>query len=174
MTKLSRSLLAATALLILTTLAAEAAPAVTRGPARLHDGPSANFPVIAVIPPGVEVDVAGCSNGWCQVLADEGEGFVRDRQLDFYDPPPVVVFPPLVYEFGWSGWHRRYPGEWERWHRTYPRRHFREEERRRRRPDPIEPGRSGPGPMSPGAPTIAPPPAGPRGPGGGPGPIVPR
>lgn len=146
-----RPVLVATALLIFSAVAAFAIPATTRTEVRLYDGPRANFEVLAVLPPGTEVEVIGCSRGWCQVWSDEDEqGFVRERQLDFYDEPPaIIVFPPAIYQFGWSYWQRTYPGDWERWRQRYPRQYR-------------QPPSSGPQRQEPRRTAPLPPPSGPQ------------
>jgi uncharacterized protein YraI len=103
------------ALLTLFTTSAFALPAITRRPVGLHDGPHERFEVILVIPPNVDIEVFGCSGGWCEVDFGGEEGFVLQRSLDFYRlAPPVIIFPPAVYEFGWRRWRREYRHEWER------------------------------------------------------------
>ncbi len=108
------------ALFILSTPMAAAAPATTQYGTRLYDGPGYRFDVIRTIPGGQDVDVIGCSRGWCDVLWYDYEGFVREGSLDFYDrEPPFIEFPPLVFEYGFRYWRNRYPDEWRSWRYRY-------------------------------------------------------
>ncbi len=190
--KLSPTAFCVAAFVVFSTVAAVAAPATTRRSTPLYDGPSNNFDVITVIRADTDVEVTGCSRGWCYVWLDDDEGFVRERLLDFYDEsPPIVVFPPALYQYGWSYWRQHNYEDWGRWHNRYrrdtrppPRRDDRQlppqvyQPDRRGPPAPSSPGapardpRDFPSPGSGDAPSLPPPPGPPPGapPGGGPPP----
>ena len=145
------------AFVVVSTVAAVAAPATTRRSAALYDGPSDRFDVITVIPRDTDVEVSGCSRGWCYVWYDDDEGFVRERLLDFYDEsPPVVIFPPALYEYGWRYWRQHHRDDWGRWHERY-RREYRPPPRRDDRPRRPQVAPPPPPPPAPrGAPSTAP------------------
>ena len=149
-----RPVLVATAILSLSAVAAFATPATTRGPTRLYDGPSTRFQVLDELPADTDVDVIGCSREWCQIWSDEDQqGFVRERQLDFYEgPAAIVIFPPPIYQYGWTYWRQNYRGDWDRWRNRYPR-HYREPPPGMRR---MEPPRRPPA-IQPGGPPPPPP-----------------
>ena len=149
-----RPVLVATAILSLSAVAAFATPATTRGPTRLYDGPSTRFQVLDELPANTDVDVIGCSREWCQIWSDEDQqGFVRERQLDFYEgPAAIVIFPPPIYQYGWTYWRQNYRGDWDRWRNRYPR-HYREPPPGMRR---MEPPRRPPA-IQPGGPPPPPP-----------------
>jgi uncharacterized protein YraI len=112
----------AAALFALSTAAAYATPATTRGSTTVFDGPSTQFDVVTVLPPDTDIEIIGCSRGWCEVDLADQEGFVRQRALDFYeDEPAVIIFPPVVYRYGWNYWRYYYRGDWERWRGRYGR-----------------------------------------------------
>lgn len=106
----------------LSTVAAYAISATTRVTTRVYDGPSTKFDVITILPPDTDIEVIGCSRGWCEVDLEDQEGFVRQRSLDFYEGmAPVIIFPPVVYQYGWNYWRYYYRGDWERWRGRYGR-----------------------------------------------------
>lgn len=110
----------AAALVALSTAAAHASPATTRGSTTVFDGPSTQFAVVTVLPPETDIEVVGCSRGWCEVDLEDQEGFVRERALDFdEDEPAVIIFPPLVYRYGWNYWRYYYRRDWEGWRGRY-------------------------------------------------------
>ena len=110
----------AAALVFLSTAAAYASPATTRGSTTVFDGPSTRFAVVTVLPPDTDIEVIGCSRGWCQVDLEDQEGFVWQRALDFDEgEAAVIVFPPVVYRYGWNYWRYYYRGEWEGWRGRY-------------------------------------------------------
>jgi uncharacterized protein YraI len=110
----------AAALVALSTATAYAVPATTLGRTRVYDGPSTRFAVVTVLPPDTDIEVVGCSRGWCELDLEDQEGFVQEDALDFYErEPALIVFPPLVYEYGWNYWRYYNRRDWERWRGRY-------------------------------------------------------
>ena len=109
------------AVLVLTLMAssAMAESAMIRQNTQIFDGPAGQFATIGVVPGGTEVELIGCSNGWCEIELGDQEGFVPQQVLDFSGPLPIVEFPPVVYQYGWRYWRERQGGEWEQWRRRY-------------------------------------------------------
>ena len=72
------------------------APVVTNNHVNLRKGPGANWPSLAVIPSGTEVDVAYCSQGWlygwCKVTYEGQTGFVNGLVLRRQDAPYGSIF----------------------------------------------------------------------------------
>ena len=92
----------ATALVGLSTIAAMAAPAIATTAVNLRQGPGTNYPIVAKIPGGATIDVAGCSGQWCQAAFGGRTGYVIVTALGQGGPPPDVpppgyVPPPVVY-----------------------------------------------------------------------------
>jgi len=153
--------------------ACAAAPAFVSGRVTLRDGPGTNFPAIIVIPQGTEVEVLGCERGWCEVELGDAEGFIRQDLLNFLDAgPPIVVFPPLVYQYGFRYWREHDRGGWNTWRRDRGRPEYRNDRPRGNYNRPSTPNRSGgsvgrPAQSSPGRPPA--PDAAPGGPPAAPG-----
>lgn len=149
---------------VLSSATGVAAPAFTAVSATLRDGPGTNYPSILVIPRGTEVEVIGCERGWCEVELAEEEGFIRQDLLGFLDAgPPIVVFPPAIYQYGYRYWREHNRDEWGNWRqeRGRPSRRYERPPSRYQRPPagrPGQPNLTPPPPRSvqPGAP---PPPA---------------
>ncbi len=98
--------------------ACAAAPAFVSGRVTLRDGPGTNFPAIVVIPAGTEVEILGCERGWCEAELGDAEGFIRQDLLNFLDAgPPLVVFPPVVFQYGFRYWREHDRGGWNTWRR---------------------------------------------------------
>jgi uncharacterized protein YraI len=93
-------LLGAAAILALSTGLAAAAPAALERSGNVRAGPGTNYPVIATLPAGSVVDVAGCPGSWCQVETEAGEGFVARSLLAFGGGggPAVAVAPGGYYD----------------------------------------------------------------------------
>jgi len=96
--------------------------AVVQTDLNLRSGPGTGYGVVTVLPAGAEVDVLGCSGGWCRVAWGSAQGYASASYLGGEPvyaavPPPVVYAPPVV-GFGVSvgrGWHgHRWHGH--RWH----------------------------------------------------------
>lgn len=78
--------MAATALLALGLgAAAETRIAVTTDPVHLRAGPGRDYPVVRVLPRGLQVTVEGCLERytWCDVMADADRGWVHGARLRF-------------------------------------------------------------------------------------------
>jgi hypothetical protein len=94
----------AVALVTLSAAPASAAPGVVNSTVNLRQGPSTNTPVLAKIPGGAGVDVAGCSGAWCRVSFAGKSGYVIATALGSgapppgYGPPPGYAPPAVYYE----------------------------------------------------------------------------
>ncbi len=108
----------ATIFVVSSTALCAAAPAFISSRVTLRDGPGTNFPAIIVVPKGTEVEVIGCARGWCEVELGDDEGFMRQDLLNFLDDgPPIVVFPPVLYDHGYRYWREHDRGAWNSWRR---------------------------------------------------------
>jgi uncharacterized protein YraI len=158
-------------------LMAGAENATTMKDVHLRAGPARDYPVVAVLPAGVEVVVEGClpSYTWCDVTTGELHGWVWAGNLSaFYEGTPVpilrygprigIVVRPFVLIDYWSLYYPSRPWyhDRDRWlHRPPP--------HPRPPPGPHPP----PGPPKPPPPHPAPPPIHPKPPPHQPGPIHP-
>jgi hypothetical protein len=73
---------------------AKAAPAVATTTVNLRQGPGTTYPVVAKIPGGSMIDVAGCSGEWCQASFAGRSGYVIATALGQGGPPPPGLPPP--------------------------------------------------------------------------------
>ena len=69
----------------------------------MRDTPTTSGKVLALIPKGTSVEVATCTNGWCQVSFNGQQGYAISRNLGIPQPNPRRVArrfagPPQVYE----------------------------------------------------------------------------
>lgn len=123
--------------LLLSVVSADAKPTTVTAEVNLRDTPTTSGRVLTLIPKGTSVDVASCTNGWCQVTFNGQQGFVISRNLGMpqsaprrvvrrpmpqvyaddevvYDAGPVYVGPPPPYYYG--GYGPYYRGYWgPRW-----------------------------------------------------------
>jgi hypothetical protein len=79
---------------------ASAAPGVVNSAVNLRQGPGTSTAVVAKIPGGAAVDVAGCSGEWCQVSYAGKNGYVIASALGHAGPPragPPPGAPPPGY-----------------------------------------------------------------------------
>ena len=146
------SLILATALLPAT---ADARLAYVTEPLRLYAGPGPDYPQIATLPPGLEIDVAGCMQGyqWCDVMTRDGlRGWLWSGSLSFSwggDPMPVIRYAPsfgipligfIIGDY-WGAHYRDRPWYDDRryWRPPPPPAMYRPP------PPPMEPPRPGPG-----------------------------
>jgi uncharacterized protein YraI len=120
---LARAVAFAVVSLVLSVANADAKPTNVTAEVNLRDTPTTSGKVLALIPKGTSVDVATCTNGWCQVTFNGQQGFVISRNLGMpqpaprrvvrrpmpqvyaddggvYDPGPVYVGPPPPYYYG--------------------------------------------------------------------------
>ncbi|HJV68444.1 SH3 domain-containing protein [Ideonella sp.] len=65
--------------------AADTAIAYTERPVNLRAGPARGYPIVAVLPSGLEVSVLGCVRDytWCDVVAGPDRGWVYAAFLDY-------------------------------------------------------------------------------------------
>lgn len=79
---------------------AEARPAYVTDSTPLHAGPGPDYPQVALLLPGTEVDVTGCLQGyqWCDVVTPHGlRGWVWSGTLSFSwagEPLPLIQYGP--------------------------------------------------------------------------------
>jgi Bacterial SH3 domain len=123
----------AAAVLTLSAVCASASPGIVNTTVNLRQGPGTSTPVLAKIPGGSAVNVAGCSGEWCQVAFAGKSGYVIATALGQggppgapppgYVPPPVYAGPPYPYPYygpyyyGYGpywGWRGGWRGGWGR------------------------------------------------------------
>ena len=65
--------------------AASAQLAYTAKDAHLRAGPSRDYPVVAILPTGMPIDVQGCLNdySWCDVIAGPGRGWLYAGNISY-------------------------------------------------------------------------------------------
>lgn len=79
---------------------ADARPAYITEPLRLHAGPGPDYPQVAVLLPGMEIEVVGCLQGyqWCDLITPDGlRGWAWSGTLSFSwagQPLPVIQYGP--------------------------------------------------------------------------------
>lgn len=118
------------AISVLTAAAAHAKPTTVTSEVNLRDMPTTSGKILALIPQGTSVEVATCTNGWCQVSYNGQQGYVISKNLGMpqpparrlvrrpppqvyvegapaYDPGPVYVEPPYPY-YGYYGYYGPY------------------------------------------------------------------
>ncbi len=78
----------AAALVMLSAPSAQAAPALATNAVNLRQGPGTNFPIVATIPGGSQVDVSGCRGQWCAVTWQGRTGYSIATSLDQGSGPP--------------------------------------------------------------------------------------
>ncbi len=66
---------------ILAGSATASAAAIAEAPLNIRSGPGTNYPVVATIPAGGNVNVGGCSGSWCSVAYRGREGFASASYL---------------------------------------------------------------------------------------------
>lgn len=86
-----------------TTLAAGAALAApVTSPVNVRSGPSARWPVIAIIPEGADVQVLNCGGGWkrdwCRVAYGNTKGYIAAGALAPSGANKVIVAPVVTTE----------------------------------------------------------------------------
>ena len=76
------------ATLLASSVAVQAQPqaAVTSRTTNLRAGPAQDFPVIAVLPPGIGITVQGClpEYTWCDVVAGPSRGWMWAGNINYY------------------------------------------------------------------------------------------
>jgi uncharacterized protein YraI len=111
---------------------AQAADGYVTGNVNLRAGPAPDYPLIALIPAGTEVDVQGCTDGWewCDVIAYGNRGWVAGNFVEYdYQDRPVLLpaygaqigIPIVTFVIGsyWDNHYRNRPfyRERSRWYR---------------------------------------------------------
>lgn len=111
---------------------AQAADGYVTGNVNLRAGPAPDYPLIARIPAGTEVNVQGCTQGWewCDVIAYGNRGWVAGNYVEYdYQNRPVLLptygeqlgVPIVTFVIGnyWDTYYRSRPfySERTRWYR---------------------------------------------------------
>ena len=120
--KLALAAAAGLAMTALTATAANAAPGYTTASVRLRAGPSAEYPTVARVRPGVPVQIFGCLNGWawCDIAIGPDRGWAPGRYLaaDYerrrrviVDVAPRIGVPVITFQAGpyWDNYYRGRP-----------------------------------------------------------------
>lgn len=95
--KFPKTLMLAAGVLLASTLAAAAFPAVVTTDLNIRSGPGTRYAVIGSLQAGTTVNVGACSSGWCRV----GGGFASARYLSGGGVRTrVVVQPDYYYDDG--------------------------------------------------------------------------
>ena len=110
-------------------------PAYTLPQANLRAGPSRDFPLISLIPPGQPVELYGCVGGygWCDVEVAGLRGWLsgqklqvlyENRRVGLSDYAPRLALPVIAFSIGdyWGQYYQGRPfyGDRERWERREP------------------------------------------------------
>jgi uncharacterized protein YraI len=81
-TTMKPTILAALSFLVISTVAASAAPAVTTANANVRSAASTNSKVVVTLARGTRIDVENCRSGWCELTGRNGpRGFVSQSLL---------------------------------------------------------------------------------------------
>lgn len=76
------TILAALSFLVIGTVAASAAPAVTTANANVRSAANTNAKVVVTLARGTRIDVENCRSGWCELTGRNGpRGFVSQSLL---------------------------------------------------------------------------------------------
>lgn len=98
--------------------AASADPALTRAPAAMRAAPSAKAQVVQRVPANAQIDLSGCSGGWCYASWRDLFGYLPVGAIGApsygptaappppYGGPAVVVAPAFGWGFYGPGWRR--------------------------------------------------------------------
>ena len=91
MKRLTVSLAAVVAALVVAPNLASALPAVTTEPTNLRAGPAFDFPVVDQLPADVRVNVHGCVRGyrWCDVSWRDARGWMPGNELAYLETAGV-------------------------------------------------------------------------------------
>jgi hypothetical protein len=87
------------ALIALSAVAAQSAPALATKNVNMRQGPGTSYPLVTTIPGGSTVDVSGCHGGWCTVGWQGRTGYAIATSFDrgtgaIAPPPPGAAGPP--------------------------------------------------------------------------------
>jgi uncharacterized protein YraI len=125
----SRSILAGLALsaALLMPALAQAAPAFVTSGLNMRAGPGTEYPVVAQLEPGVQVEVFGCLEGygWCDVAIGQDRGWVAgsflqapyyERREPLVSVAPAIGLPVVGFTVGnyWDSYYRNRPWYRER------------------------------------------------------------
>lgn len=117
------------------TAQAQAQAAYTSTTVHLRAGPGADYPVVAILPAGLQISVQGCVNdySWCDVAAGPNRGWVYAGYINYYYQNSYVpllnygtligigILPFILDDYWGSHYHDRpwYP-ERDRWAERHP------------------------------------------------------
>jgi hypothetical protein len=99
--------------------AASADPALTNAPAVMRTAPSPKAQVVQQVPANAQIDLSGCSGGWCYASWRDLFGYLPVRIIGPQPyrpaaPPPPSYGGPAVEVASVFGWGFYGPG-WRRW-----------------------------------------------------------
>jgi len=114
---------------------AQGQPAYTAKSVNLRAGPAREYPVVAVLPAGLQISVEGCvaDYSWCDVLAGPSRGWVYAGNINYYYQNSYVpllnygtvigisILPFILDDYWGSHYHDRpwYPDRY-RWAERHP------------------------------------------------------
>jgi uncharacterized protein YraI len=115
---ITRATATAACLMALSGAAFAQSAAYTSQPVDVYAGPASDYPVVAEVPPGVELAVNGCVSdySWCDVSTSEFRGWVYGGYLNYpYEGSEVPIMtygvqigvPVVTFSFG-AYWDRYY------------------------------------------------------------------
>jgi uncharacterized protein YraI len=84
----------AAAIVVLSAGASFADPAVVQTELKLRGGPGPNYPVIAMMPAGAEVNVHRCNGDWCRLTFRGASGYGHRGYLTMKSEPYASAAPP--------------------------------------------------------------------------------
>ena len=92
--------------ILVTTMAASAAPAVATGNVNVRTGPGTGYGVVDTLRRGEQVDVQYCRGSWCYIEKRGPDGWVSANYLSYgggwNNPPPPVWTPPRPQPPVWT------------------------------------------------------------------------
>jgi uncharacterized protein YraI len=108
--------------LVIAATAAAQSIAYTNGPATLRVGPDREYPLIAAVPPGTQLQIFGCTDdyAWCDVTSGPDRGWIYARHLEYpyqgrrvliYGRGPSLGLPIVTFSVGsyWDNYYRGRP-----------------------------------------------------------------
>jgi len=122
MKRLLTPILCLALLLVAMSTASAQSMGYTDGPGNLRAGPARDYPLVATLPPGTQVQIFGCTEDWdwCDVAVGPNRGWLYARHLDYpYQGRRTVIFghgpslglPLVTFSLGtyWDSYYRGRP-----------------------------------------------------------------